>query len=241
MSKQTAGRSSGRMITFKRPDGADVNGYLASPAVLEGAPAIVVIQEWWGLNDQIKGVANRLAECGYRVLVPDLYRGVSTVEEEEAHHLMDGLDFGDAVSQDIKGAVQYLQADSKKVGVTGYCMGGALTLLALNAIPEVAAGVVWYGFPPLEYLDASKIKAPLIGHWGTQDAFFNIDTVAELEAKLHAAGVDATFHRYLARHAFANETAIGDGRIADTQYDAAWSQLAWDRTLTFFGKTLWQA
>eukprot|EP01132_Coremiostelium_polycephalum_P020256 gene20256-24069_t len=171
MSKQTAGRSSGRMITFKRPDGADVNGYLASPAVLEGAPAIVVIQEWWGVNDQIK--------------------------EEEAHHLMDGLDFGDAVSQDIKGAVQYLQADSKKVGVTGYCMGGALTLLALNAIPEVAAGVVWYGFPPLEYLDASKIKAPLIGHWGTQDAFFNIDTVAELEAKLHAAGVEATFHRYL--------------------------------------------
>ncbi|MCP2143917.1 UNVERIFIED_ORG: dienelactone hydrolase [Pseudomonas poae] len=163
------------------------------------------------------------------------------MEEEEAHHLMDSLDFGDAVSQDIKGAVRYLQADSQKVGVTGYCMGGALTLLALNAIPELAAGVVWYGFPPLEYLDAAKIKAPLIGHWGTQDAFFNIETVAELESTLHAAGVDATFYRYLARHAFANETAIGNGRIPDTQYDAAWSQLAWDRTLTFFGKTLWQA
>lgn len=67
-----------------------------------------------GLNEQIKGVAIRLAECGYRVLVPDLYRGASTVEEEEAHHLMDSLDFGDAVSQDIKGAVRYLQADSQK-------------------------------------------------------------------------------------------------------------------------------
>lgn len=168
MSNQATAHS----VTFKRPDGAEVNGYLASPAVLEGAPAIVLIQEWWGLNEQIKGVAIRLAECGYRVLVPDLYRGASTVEEEEAHHLMDSLDFGDAVSQDIKGAVRYLQADSQKVGVTGYCMGGALTLLALNAIPELAAGVVWYGFPPLEYLDAAKIKAPLIGHWGTQDAFF---------------------------------------------------------------------
>jgi len=159
MSNQATAHS----VTFKRPDGAEVNGYLASPAVLEGAPAIVLIQEWWGLNEQIKGVAIRLAECGYRVLVPDLYRGASTVEEEEAHHLMDSLDFGDAVSQDIKGAVRYLQADSQKVGVTGYCMGGALTLLALNAIPELAAGVVWYGFPPLEYLDAAKIKAPLIG------------------------------------------------------------------------------
>ena len=237
MSNQATAHS----VTFKRPDGAEVNGYLASPVVLEGAPAIVLIKEWWRLNEQIKGVAIRLAECGYRVLVPDLYRGASTVEEEEAHHLMDSLDFGDAVSQDIKGAVRYLQADSQKVGVTGYCMGGALTLLALNAIPELAAGVVWYGFPPLEYLDAAKIKAPLIGHWGTQDAFFNIETVAELESTLHAAGVDATFYRYLARHAFANETAIGNGRIPDTQYDAAWSQLAWDRTLTFFGKTLWQA
>lgn len=239
MTHQTTGRAMAGAVVFKRPDGAEVSGYLASPAVLEGAPAIVLIQEWWGLNEQIKGVALRLAECGYRVLVPDLYRGACTVEEEEAHHLMDGLDFSDAVSQDIRGAVQYLQADSQKIGVTGYCMGGALTLLALNGIPELAAGVVWYGFPPLEYLDASKIKAPLIGHWGTQDAFFNIDTVAELQAKLHAGGVDATFYRYLARHAFANETAMGDGRIADTQYDAVWSQLAWDRTLTFFGKHLW--
>lgn len=241
MSRQTAGRATGRTITFKRPDGGDVQGYLASPAVLEGAPAIVVIQEWWGVNDQIKGVADRLAECGYRALVPDLYRGASTVEEEEAHHLMDGLDFADAVSQDLTGAVQYLKADSKNVGVTGYCMGGALTLLSLSNIPDLAAGVVWYGFPPLEYIDVSKIKAPLIGHWGTQDLFFSIDTVGDLEARLKGAGVDVTFHRYLAHHAFANETAIGDGRIPGTQYDAAWSQLAWDRTLTFFGKTLWNA
>ena len=77
----------GTMVSFKRPDGKDVQGYLAGPAQAAGAPGVVVIQEWWGLNDQIRGVANRLAPAGYLALVPDLYRGKSTVEQEEAHHL----------------------------------------------------------------------------------------------------------------------------------------------------------
>jgi carboxymethylenebutenolidase len=232
-------RSVGKMVTFRRPDGKDVNGYLAEPSMLQGAPAIVVIQEWWGLNDQIRGVADRLAAAGYVALVPDLYRGESTVEAEEAHHLMTNLDFSDATTQDIRGAVQYLKARSERVGVTGFCMGGALTLLALNAIPEVAAGVVWYGCPPLEYIDPANIKAPMQAHWATQDAFFAAATVDELEAKLKAGGVSAEFHRYLAHHAFANEEAVGPGRIEGTQYDPVWAERAWDRTLTFFGRTLW--
>jgi carboxymethylenebutenolidase len=229
----------GTMITFRRPDGQDVQGYLAKPQKLEGAPAIVVIQEWWGLNDQIRGVADRLAQSGYLALVPDLYRGKSTAEEEEAHHLMTSLDFGDATAQDIRGAVQYLKQQSQRVGVTGYCMGGALTLLALSQIPEISAGVVWYGFPPLDYIDASKIKVPVLGHWAQQDAFFAAETVDALEARLREANVDFEFHRYLAHHAFANETAVGPGRIAQTQFDPVWSQLAWDRTLTFWGRTMW--
>lgn len=228
----------GTMVTFERPDGKAVQGYLAEPAHAQGAPAIVVIQEWWGLNDQIRGVADRLALAGFQALVPDLYRGKATVEEEEAHHLMSALDFGDAASQDIRGAVQFLKARASKVGVTGFCMGGALTLLALTQSPEIDAGVVWYGCPPLDYVDASKIRAPLQGHWGTQDEFFKIETVAALEDKLTAAGVAFDFHRYLARHAFANETAVGPGRIAATQYDPVWAQQAWDRTLHFFGKHL---
>jgi carboxymethylenebutenolidase len=228
------------MITFNRPDGKTVQGYLAKPARPEGAPAIVVIQEWWGLNDQIRGVADRLAQAGYLALVPDLYRGQSTVEEEEANHLMSALDFGDAATQDVRGAVQYLKQHSAKVGVTGYCMGGALTLLALGNIPEVSAGVVWYGFPPLDYINAAAIKVPVLGHWATQDEFFPAETVDALEAKLTEAKVDVEFHRYLAHHAFANETAVGPGRIAKTQFDAVWAQQAWDRTLTFFGRTLWK-
>jgi carboxymethylenebutenolidase len=225
-------------VTFKRPDGKTVQGYLAEPAHPAGAAAIVVIQEWWGVNQQIRGVADRLASAGYIALAPDLYRGKSTVEAEEAHHLMTGLNFGDAASQDVRGAVQFLKARSGKVGVTGFCMGGALTLLASCMDPEIDAAVVWYGCPPLEYIDASKIRAPLQAHWATQDEFFPIATIDQLQDKLREAGVTFDFHRYLARHAFANETAVGPGRIAETQYDAVWSQQAWDRTFSFFGRWL---
>ncbi len=226
-----------QMIDFQRPDGASVKGYLAEPVGGSG-PGVVVIQEWWGLNDQIRGVADRLADAGFVALVPDLYRGKSTVEAEEAHHLMTGLDFGDAATQDVRGAVLNLKARGSKVGVTGFCMGGALTWLALSNVPEVDAGVSWYGMPPLEYIDAAKIKAPVLAHWATQDEFFAIANVDALEEKLATAGVAYQGHRYLAHHGFANETAIGRGRIPKTQYDAAWAQLAWDRTLRFFGREL---
>lgn len=228
----------GTMVTFKRPDGQSVPGYLVEPAQGAAAPAVVVIQEWWGLNAQIKGVAERLAAAGYQALVPDLYRGQSTLEAQEAHHLMSGLNFGEAASQDIRGAVQFLKTRTAKVGITGFCMGGALTLLALTQTPEADAGVVWYGCPPLEYIDASKIRAPLMAHWGTQDEFFKIETVDALQDKLNAAGVSHEFHRYLAHHAFANETAVGPGRIPATQYDPVWAQQAWDRSLRFFGRHL---
>src|ERR1700747_1584977 len=115
----------GQMVTFKRPEGKDTNGYLASPKEGDKAPGVVVIQEWWGLNDQIKGVADKLAAAGYRALVPDLYRGKVALEARGAEHLMKGLNFGDAAAQDVRGAVQYLKASgSPKAAVTGFCMGG---------------------------------------------------------------------------------------------------------------------
>jgi carboxymethylenebutenolidase len=227
-----------KTVTFKRPDGQIIQGYLAEPEQATGAAALVVVQEWWGVNEQIRGVADRLASAGYIALVPDLFRGKSTVEAEEANHLMTGLNFGDAASQDVRGAVQFLKTRSDKVGVTGFCMGGALALLSLCVAPEIDAGVVWYGCPPLEYIDATKIRAPVQAHWATQDEFFPIGTIDPLEAKLREAGVNFEFHRYLARHAFANETAVGPGRTPPTQYDPVWSQRAWDRTFTFFGRWL---
>ena len=226
----------GSMISYNRPDGKSVQGYLAKADKPVGS--LVVIQEWWGLNDQIRGVADRAAKAGFTALVPDLYRGKSTVEAEEAHHLMTGLDFADAASQDVRGAAQFLGQSGGKVGVTGFCMGGALTILTLTMASEVAAGVVWYGLPPLEYVDASKIKAPMMAHWATQDQAFPIASVDALEEKLAASKVSLESHRYLAQHGFANETAQGPARIAVTQYDAAWAQIAWDRTMRFFGKHL---
>ena len=228
----------GTMVTFKRPDGQSLQGYLAEPANAAGAPGVVVIQEWWGLNGQIRGVADRLAAAGYRALVPDLYRGKSTVEKEEAHHLMTGLNFGEAATQDVRGAVQFLKGSSPKVGCVGFCMGGALTLLAAVNDPEIDAAVTFYGCPPLEYIDATKIKIPLQGHWATQDQFFPLTQVDGLETKLKEAKVAFDFHRYQAHHAFANEEAVGTGRIAETQYDPVWAGQAWDRTFTFFGQHL---
>ena len=228
----------GKMVSFKRPDGQSVEGYLAEPAAGAKAPGVVVIQEWWGLSDQIKGVAERLAKAGYRALVPDLYRGKSTLDAKEAEHLMRGLNFGDAAGQDVRGAVQHLKASgSAKVGVTGFCMGGALTVLAAVNVPEADAHVPWYGFPPLEYVDASKIKAPLLGHYATEDQFFPVDKLDELEQKLRAAGVKFAFHRYAAKHAFANEDANARN-LPPLQYNPQAAALAWKRTLEFFDRQL---
>ncbi|MEA3138515.1 MAG: carboxymethylenebutenolidase [Gammaproteobacteria bacterium] len=228
----------GKMIVYERPDGQSVNGYLAEPSENRIAPGVVVIQEWWGLNDQIKGVADKLAAAGYRALVPDLFRGKVALEAQEAEHLMNSLNFGDAAGQDVRGAVQYLKASgSPKVGVTGFCMGGALTLLAAVNVPELDAAVVWYGVPPLEYVDASKIKIPLMGHFGIRDTVFPIATVDELEKKLRQSGVTFEFFRYDAKHAFANETA--DSKKLDfLKYDAKAAELAWQRTVEFLAKHL---
>jgi carboxymethylenebutenolidase len=227
----------GKTVSFKRPDGQSVEGYLAEPSA-SAAPGVVVLQEWWGVNEQIRGVADRFAAAGYVALVPDLYRGKSTVEAAEAEHLMTNLNFGDAAGQDVRGAVQYLKSRCAKVGVTGFCMGGALTLLAAVNVPEADAAVVWYGFPPLEYIDASKIRMPLLGHYAIDDVPFPIDKVDELEGKLRAARVDFEFQRYAAKHAFANETQVGANKLPITEYNPEAAALAWTRTLSFFDRHL---
>lgn len=221
-------------VTYLRPDGAESSGYYVEAG--PQAPGIVVIQEWWGLNDQIKRVADRLAAAGFRALVPDLYRGKVSLDAKEAEHLMQGLDFGDAATQDIRGAVQFLKQASGKVGVTGFCMGGALTLLAAANVPELDAAVCWYGFPPLAYLNAANIKAPLLGHFATDDAYFPIEQLDPLEQKLREASVNFEFHRYVARHAFANETAVNSPN--PTEYNAEQAELAWRRTFDFLARHL---
>jgi len=221
----------GEMIQFKRPDGKTCPGYLATPKAGANAPAFVVIQEWWGLNDQIKKTADRLAEQGYRALVPDLYRGKVASDKDEASHMMDGLNFPDAAEQDIRGAVQYLKPTSTKVAVGGFCMGGALTILAALRVPEMDAGACFYGIPPAAIADPAKIKTPLIFHFANQDTWCTPEKVNELEAAVQRSGSKFEMYRYNAQHAFMNEQR-------PEVYEPASAKQAWDRTLAFLRKVM---
>ena len=220
----------GQMITFKRPDGADCNGYLTAPAGNDKAPGVVVIQEWWGLNDQIKGVADRFAALGYRALVPDLYKGKVTVDAAEAQHLMSSLNFGEAATQDIRGAAQHLKKTSAKVGVVGFCMGGALTVVSAMYVAEGDAFSSWYGFPPEAAGDVRKIRKPLQLHLAEDDAAFSPASAKALEAKLREGQLPFESYWYKAGHAFFNETGAN--------HDAECARLAWERTTNFFAKHL---
>ncbi len=218
----------GEKVTFKRPDGKECSGYYAQPAAGDKTHGIVVIQEWWGVNDQIRGVANSLAELGYRSLVPDLYRGKVTLEAAEAQHMMTNLDFGDAATQDIRGAVQYLKEGSQKVAVLGYCMGGSLTILAAVHVKETDAAVCWYGVPPEAAADTRTISIPFQGHFAQQDEIFTPAQVDALEARLKEGRVNYEIHRYQAKHGFGNETG--------ESYNPEANKLAWQRTTDFLAK-----
>jgi carboxymethylenebutenolidase len=218
----------GALIEFARPDGGKSKGYLASAG--DGRPGIVVIQEWWGLNDQICGVADRFARAGYNALAPDLYKGRLTAVPDEANHLMSGLDFPDATTQDLRGASQHLKAGSSKVGVMGFCMGGALTIAALVHIPDLAVGVCFYGIPPKEFADPATIKAPFQGHFANLDDWCTPAAVNDLEAAMKAAGRKPEIYRYDAAHAFFNERSAA--------YNLAAANQSWDRMAGFLERAL---
>ncbi|HET7813365.1 MAG TPA: dienelactone hydrolase family protein [Candidatus Baltobacteraceae bacterium] len=225
----------GEMIEFERPDGGKVPGYYAAKD--ESAPGVVVIQEWWGLIDEIKSVADRLSNAGFRALVPDLFRGRKAAKGDEANHLLEGLDFQDALQQDVRGALLYLKKNGAKAGVLGYCMGGALALLAAMHLPEDDASVVFYGFPPAEAGDPSEIRIPLQLHFGTEDEFFKPERAREIESKLKAGGVDHEFHWYEgAHHGFCNPNQPGNSGLGN--YDAQAAAAAWQRAVDFLTRTL---
>jgi carboxymethylenebutenolidase len=215
----------GTMIEFARPNGGKTKGYLAAAG--QGRPGVVVIQEWWGLNDQICGVADRFARAGYNALAPDLYKGRLTTQPDEANHLMTGLDFADATRPELRGAAQHLQAQSGKVAVMGYCMGGALTIAAAVHVPEFAAGLCLYGIPPKAFADPAEIRVPLQGHFANKDDWCTPTAVDDLETTLKAAGVTHEIYRYDAAHAFANERSAA--------YDVACANQAWERMAAFLG------
>ncbi len=221
-------------IEFKA-NGGTAPGYLAAPASGSG-PATIVMQEWWGLEDHIRSVCDRLAEAGFFALAPDLYRGDTTTEPDEAQQKMMALSMNQA-EQDMRGAVEYLLAqdgtEGDGVGSIGFCLGGGLSVWAAAINPRIDAVVTYYYVMPHGKPDFSRIEAPVLGHFGEADDFIPVGTAKELEQEIGDAGVEVNFNFYEGcGHAFFNDT----DRLGT--YDADAAQLSWDRTLEFLGKNL---
>ena len=230
----------GDMVEFKS-NGDTAGGYLAVPAGGSG-PGVIVVQEWWGLNQQIKGVAEKLAGEGFVAVAPDLYRGELAQHDEmdKAGQLMTTLPM-DRAARDMSGAVDYLASHSAVtgdgVGAIGFCMGGGL-VLALGCLrpDKVAAVVPFYGvvgFDDDNAPDWSKLEASVEGHYAEKDDFFPASKAQALEEGLRGLGKDATVHVYPGTgHAFANEdNALGT-------HDEKAAATAWDRALSFLRSKL---
>ncbi len=217
----------GTTISFQRPDGKTAAGYLAK-AGRAHAPGIVVVQEWWGLQEQIKGICDRFALAGYDALAPDLYAGtvVPYHDTTAASKEMTSLNFLDATDQVVRGAALFLKKSSPKVGLTGFCMGGAVTILGAARVPEFSAGVCFYGLPPDTVAKPADVKIPLQGHFANRDDWCTPKAVDGFEAGLKAAGKSAAFFRYDADHGFMNEQRDVHERNA--------AEAAWERTLAFW-------
>eukprot|EP00250_Pteridium_aquilinum_P000179 c10202_g1_i1 orf=172-966(+) len=210
-----------------------------------GAPGIVVLQEWWGVEYEVKNHAAFIASKGFRTLVPDLYRGKVGLDAAEAQHLMDGLDWPGAV-KDVAESVKWLKDNgSSKVGVTGFCMGGALSLASGVLVPGLDAAVAFYGTPSPELADVSKVKIPVQAHFGELDniaGFSDKKAALGVEEKLKASGVNYEVHMYPdVGHAFMNSSSEAKKRKEDCGFglhqDAAVS-LAWSRFEAWFRKHL---
>jgi carboxymethylenebutenolidase len=217
----------GVAISFKRPDGGDAEGYLSNAAGGD-APGLVVIQEWWGLQDQIKALCDRFALAGFDALAPDLYQGVVVPYHDSAaaNKEMSSLDFLDATEQTVRGAVQYLGRNRAKVGLTGFCMGGAIAIIGAARIPELGAAVAFYGIPPAQVVTPSDVKVPLQGHFADRDDWCTPQVVDDFERGLVAAGKAAEFFRYDADHAFVNEQRA-------SVHDREAAERAWGRATQF--------
>ena len=215
------------MIEFDA-NGRSASGYLATPASGTG-PGLVVIQEYWGLVDHIKHVADRFAEAGFVALAPDLYHGENADGPDDAGRRMMALDI-EAAGAELNGAVSHLlglaAVTPKKVAALGFCMGGQLALSAATAHPEVSAAVDFYGIHPSVSPDFAKLSGPVLCHFAEHDEFVAEASARALVSSIEAAGGDVEAHYYDAGHAFFNDSR-------PDAYTASCAALAWERTLAF--------
>eukprot|EP00216_Chloropicon_sp_CCMP2111_P004727 CAMPEP_0198234764 /NCGR_PEP_ID=MMETSP1446-20131203/684_1 /TAXON_ID=1461542 ORGANISM="Unidentified sp, Strain CCMP2111" /NCGR_SAMPLE_ID=MMETSP1446 /ASSEMBLY_ACC=CAM_ASM_001112 /LENGTH=239 /DNA_ID=CAMNT_0043915585 /DNA_START=210 /DNA_END=929 /DNA_ORIENTATION=- len=227
--------------------GEGISGYVVGPS---GAPGVIVLQEWWGITQEIKQQAEKISLKGYRCLVPDLYKGKLGVDAEEAQHLMTSLDWKAAIDE-IKSAAKYLKdTGSPKVGATGFCMGGALTLIGLQHSEDICCGAPFYGTPGAELCDPEKITKPVQAHFGSLDTmagFSDPEAAKNLEEKLAKSGNGdfEVFSYDNVGHAFMNnepdQPQIKQGLTFNTGFPKAVEDVqstAWSRLFCFFEKHL---
>ena len=222
----------GEMITYAS-DGATARGYLAVPAPDKArGRGVVVIQEWWGLVDHVKRVADKFALEGFHALAPDLYHGTTTKAPDEAGKLLMALNIEQA-EKDLRGAIERLRfLTGRAVGTVGFCMGGALSLFAACANPkDVAACVVYYGGHPKVSFDFDRLAAPVLAHWAEDDDFAN-PNASRFEAELGQRDKAYESHAYPGtQHAFFN-----DDRPEVYDRDAA--VRSWERTIDHLARNL---
>lgn len=228
MSPKTA-----KIINFPS-NGHQTPGYLAIPEGPGPFPAIVAIQEWWGLVPHMREVAERFADAGFLTIVPDLYHGKTAEEPNEAQKLAMALDRERAI-EEISAAGQYLlgreDVRPSKVGLVGWCMGGGLSLSTAAQDQNIGAAVCFYG-RPLEASDTEKLQAPVLAMYGELDTGIPSSMVQDFEKELSSQGIEHDIHVYSgAQHAFFN-----DSRPQAFHADAA--KDAWKRTLAWLSKHL---
>ena len=226
--------ATGKPVSYKSDD-ETVQGILYAPEGKGPFPAIVVIHEWWGLNDWVKEQASKLADEGYAALAVDLYRGKVATTGEQAHEIMRGVP-EDRAARDLVAAVGFLRSQSNvkkdRVGSIGWCMGGGYSLQTAIEVPDLAATVINYGHLATEPATIKKINAPILGLFGGKDQGISPDDVHKFEAAMKAAGkkIDTKIYPE-AGHAFENPNNKG-GYRADDAADA------WKRTVDFLAATL---
>jgi carboxymethylenebutenolidase len=221
------------MVEFSS-NGSTASGYLAKPDSGTG-PGVVVIQEWWGLVDHIKDVADRFAHQGFVALAPDLYHGKTTRSPDEAGKLFMALKI-DRAEKDLRGAIQFVleqkEVTGGKIGTVGFCMGGQLSLYAACANASVGACVDFYGIHPNVHPNIAGLQAPVLGFFAEKDGSVTPDAARKLEAQLKSAGKQAEFHIYPGvSHAFFNDTRA-------EVYSAIYAKQSWERMLIFFREHL---